>query len=115
MTDSPSYDEPEWLQSFQELANQELGEGSACDQIHPIILRWFDALMSGEPSASRDSVMQAMSCLATEVLNSSPDHLLDALFENVTEEDEIVLWVEQILLIGRAFEVALREGELDDL
>jgi hypothetical protein len=40
------------------------------------------------------------------------------MFETLVEkigEDEAALWVEHILLVGRAFEIALRGGDLDDL
>jgi hypothetical protein len=40
--------------------------------------------------------------------------LIDTLLERV-DEDEVALWIEQILLVGRAFEIALRRGDLDDL
>ncbi len=105
---------PEWLRHYEDLANEQLGIGSSCEQVHPLIARWFDQLMDSDPPESRDSVMQAMSCLATEVLFSSPDHLIDPLLENA-DEDEVALWVEQLIMVGRAFEIALREGELDDL
>lgn len=115
MSDQPSPDEsPEWLKPIEELANSQLGEGSSCEQVHPIVARWFDELMDGDPPESRDSVIQAMSCLATEVLYSSPDDLVNPLLEQI-EEDDIAVWIEQILLIGRAFEIALRNGGLDDL
>lgn len=114
MSDSSSEDYPKWLKAFEELANQELGEGSSCEQVHPIVARWFDELMDSDPPESRDSVMQAISCLATEVLYSSPEHLVNPLLDNA-EEDDVALWIEQILLIGRAFEAALRGGDLDDL
>jgi hypothetical protein len=117
VSDSPrhsSNDAPEWLQQFEELADARLGHGSSCEQIHPIMRRWFDQLLAGEPPEGRDSVLQATACLATEVLLSSPDFLTDALLEQVSEE-ELGIWVEQILMIGRAFEIALNRGELDDL
>lgn len=115
MNDTPSPDDyPEWLRAIEDLANSQLGEGSSCEQVHPIVARWFDKLMDSDPPASRDSVMQAVSCLATEVLYSSPDDVTNSLLEQV-EEDDVALWIEQILLIGRAFEIALRNGELDDL
>ena len=114
MSDPSSEDYPHWLKAFEELANRELGEGSSCEQVHPIVVRWFDQLMDGEPPVSRDSVMQAISCLATEVLFSSPDHLVNPLLDHA-EEDDVALWIEQILLIGRAFEAALHSGDLDDL
>ncbi len=105
---------PDWLTPFEDIANQQLGHGSSCEQVHPIIERWFNKLMESTPPESRDSVMQATSCLSTEVLYSSPDYLIEAMLEYASE-DEIALWIEQILLVGRALEISLRNGELDDL
>ncbi|MBI5666951.1 MAG: hypothetical protein HZC41_03015 [Chloroflexi bacterium] len=113
MSDHSSED-PKWLDEFEDLANRELDEGSSCEQIHPIIERWFQRLMEGEPPQSRDSVMQAMACLSTEVLYNSPDDLIESLMANMSEDD-LATWIEHILLVGRAFEIALRNGELDDL
>ena len=113
-TPPPSNDDPHWLDEFEELANRELPEGSSCEQIHPIVEQWFQQVMSEEPPASRPSVEQATACLTTEVVNSFPDDIYEALLENFDEE-EVVVCVEQILRIGRAFEAALREGKLDDL
>jgi hypothetical protein len=96
------------------MANRQLGEGSSCEQIHPIMERWFSRLMEGEPPASRQSVMQANSCLATEVLYNSPDYLIEPLLASASE-DEVALWIEQFLLVGRSFEIALNNGDLDDL
>jgi hypothetical protein len=31
------------------------------------------------------------------------------------DEDALAGWIENVLMIGRAFEIALRSGELDDL
>lgn len=107
-------DRPDWLNPFEDMANEQLGEGSSCEQVHPIMERWFTKLMDGAPPESRDAVMQANSCLATEILYSSPEHLIEPMLAHVSE-DEIAIWIEQILLVGRAFEIALREGELDDL
>ena len=105
---------PEWLKPYEELANTELPHGSSCEQIHPVMEQWFTKLMDGDPPESRDSVVQAVACLATEVLHSSPEHLIDPLISEAGE-DELAIWIEQILLIGRAFEISLRNGELDDL
>ena len=113
MSDQSSRD-PKWLDEFEDLANRELDEGPSCEQIHPIIERWFQQLMEHDPPQSRDSVDQAMACLSTEVLYSIPDDLLKALAQHLSEED-IATWIEHTLLIGRAFEIALRSGELDDL
>lgn len=113
MSDHSSED-PKWLDEFEDLANRELDEGSSCEQIHPIVERWFQRLIEGEPPQSRDSVMQAMACLSTEVLYSTPDDLIESLTERMSEDD-LATWIEHILLIGRAFESALRNGELDDL
>jgi hypothetical protein len=111
--DMKSRKDPEWLQQIEDLANEQLGTGSSCEQVHPIIARWFDQLVESEPPESRDSVVQAISCLATEILYSSPDNVLEVLDQ--ADEDDVALWIEQIVLIGRAFEIALRKGDLDDL
>lgn len=117
MNDHPEHENsPDWLRPIEDLANEQLGDGhgSACDQVHPIVARWFEELMQGDPPPSRDAVQQAVSCLATEVYYSTPEEVSEAL-ENALDEEDVLLWVEQILLIGRAFEGALRSGELDDL
>jgi hypothetical protein len=111
---SSSHDDPRWLDEFEDLANQELDDGSSCDQVHPVIERWFDDLMQSEPPPSRPSVAQAMACLSTEILNRSPEDLMDSLLQYV-DEDELAAWVEHVLLVGRAFEISLRKGDLDDL
>jgi hypothetical protein len=111
---SSSSGDPRWLDEFEDLANQELEEGSSCEQVHPIVEKWFTRLMDGEPPESRPSIMQAMACLSTEVLNNLPDEMVDGLLDYM-EEDDLALWVEHILLIGRAFEISLRSGDLDDL
>ena len=111
---SSSDNSPKWLDQFEELANRELAQGSSCEQVHPVIAEWFYNLMEGEPPISRDSVEQAMSCLATEVMGSTPHHMLDSLLQAM-DEDELALWIEQILLVGRAMEMALNNGDLDDL
>lgn len=105
---------PSWLEPFEEMANDQLEDGSSCAQVHPIIARWFHTLLAGDPPESRDSIAQAMSCLATEIMNSTPEEVIDPLLNHV-DEDEVALWIEQILLVGRAFEMALRKGDLDDL
>lgn len=105
----------EWLEEFEELANLKLTEGSACTQIHPIVERWLDNLLEGDPPESRDAVWQAMSCLTTEIfLRLTPQSIVDVLEEHF-EEDEISTWLESIVLIGRAFQIALDRGDLDDL
>lgn len=110
----PPDDMPAWLDPFERMANDQLGQGSSCAQVHPIVERWFHALMNGDPPADRESVAQATACLATEVLYSTPEDLLQPLLAQV-DADEAVQWIEQILLVGRAFEAALRSGALDDL
>ncbi|MCB9436919.1 MAG: hypothetical protein H6673_07990 [Anaerolineales bacterium] len=119
---------PNWLEEFEELANTQLGEGSACKQIHPIIEGWYSRLMNGEPPQSRPSVMQAMACLSTEIMADMPEDLLEllGLEEDDTDSEalddmdeaannELMFWVQEILMIGRAFQMALDSGELDDL
>ncbi len=111
--ESPQH--PDWLDEFEELANAELNEGSACAQVHPIMERWLEKLLAEDPPTSRDAVWQAMSCLTTEILYKlTPDSILDLLQENI-EEEEIAAWLESVILIGRAFQISLQKGELDDL
>jgi hypothetical protein len=116
MTDDPrnSAEEPDWMDEIEDLANQQLGHGSACEQVHPIVERWFRKLMEHDPPQSRDSVEQAMACLSTEIMDDLPDELYDGLMEGI-EDDELALLIEHVLRIGRAFEASLRTGELDDL
>jgi hypothetical protein len=110
----PPSDDPEWLDEFQELADQTLGDGSSCEQVHPIVERWYEKLMQREPPESRDAVLQAMACLSTEILYNTPDDVLEAVLEHVSE-DALAGWIEFVLMVGRAFESSLRNGELDDL
>lgn len=115
MNDNPTPpDDPKWLDEFQELANDQLGEGAACEQVHPIIEKWYSDLLEGEPPESRDSVLQAMACLSTEILYDAPDELVEAITKQVSE-DELATFIEYVLMVGRAFEIALRSGDLDDL
>ncbi len=115
MDERDNAQDPEWLEEFQTLADQQLGEGSACAQIHPIIEQWLEELLEGDPPHSRESVWQAMACLTTEVFYKvTPDNILDVMQEHFDEE-EVSTWLESVLLIGRAFQMALDSGRLDDL
>lgn len=111
---TPPISGPLWLNQFEEMANRELKEGSSCEQVHPHVARWYEAAHESGPLESRDSILQAMACLSTEVLNSTPDEIMDGLMDNV-DDDVLAGWVEYILFIGRAFERSLHKGELDDL
>lgn len=113
--ENPEHPRPDWLDDFEELANENLSEGSACRQIHPIMESWYERLMNGAPPESRDSVLQAMACLSTEILFDIPDNLLEAITVGGGDNDELVSWVQEILMIGRAFQLALDNGSLDDL
>lgn len=106
--------DPNWLDEFQDLANDQLNDGSACEQVHPIIERWYEQLGATEPPASRDSVLQAMACLSTEIMNDTPEEILDEILD-VIDEDTLAGFIEYVLMVGRAFESSLRAGELDDL
>ncbi|MFN8374202.1 MAG: hypothetical protein U0694_15155 [Anaerolineae bacterium] len=106
--------DPHWLEEFQQMADEQLGHGSSCDQVHPIVERWFDNLLEGEPPTSRPSVEQAMACLTTEVAGTLPEDVIEAI-TGVMDEDEFYVWIEQVLLIGRSFEKSLTNGDLDDL
>ncbi|MBE2267348.1 MAG: hypothetical protein IAE80_03890 [Anaerolinea sp.] len=114
MSDQPTPNEPDWLDEFEDLANRELSEGSSCEQVHPIVERWYRDLLQTEPPESRDSIMQAMACLSTEILYDLPQDMLDEVLKHV-DEDILAGWVEYVLMIGRAFERGLKNGDLDDL
>jgi hypothetical protein len=109
-----SNERPDWLDEFEDLANTQLNDGSACDQVHPIIAAWYNEVMGGNPPPSRDSIWQAMYCLTTEVLNDIPESVVVALAESDVHED-LADWVTELLLVGRAFQIALENGRLDDL
>lgn len=108
---------PDWLEEFEKLANDQLEEGTACRQVHPIIESWYRRLIEeSEPPESRDAVLQAIACLSTELVNDMPDSLYDLIgADNEEEQDELAFWIQEILMIGRAFQLALDNGELDDL
>lgn len=114
MSDQQTPQDPDWLDEFEDLANEELVDGSACDQIHPIIATWYEEVMTGDPPASRDAVWQAMQCLTTEALEDIPQELAAALAEHDLN-DVLEEWVTELLLVGRAFQMALDNGRLDDL
>ena len=92
----------------------DLGDEGSCEQVHPVVAEWYDKLMESEPPPSRDSILQAMACLSTEVASQIPDDVFDKLVE-LMDEDELVGWIEYVLMVGRAFEISLRKGEFDDL
>ena len=106
----------EWLEEFERMAEEVLSkqETSACDQIHPIVKDWYEEVMTSDAPDSRDAVVQAMSCLSAEVMIDMPERLFHVLSEAVDEE-EVAVWLHEILMVGRAFERALNDGRLDDL
>lgn len=111
-------EDPRWLDDIQEFANQVLGDmddGSACEQVHPVIARWYEDTLEKEPPDARSSVWQAISCLATEIImDAELDESLQPLFQSI-DEDTLGMWVVDILSLGRALEISLQNGELDDL
>jgi hypothetical protein len=111
---SSSHDDPRWLDEFEDMANRQLDIGSSCDQVHPIVANWLEKLIEGERPTSRPSVEQAMACLSREIFNQAPEELVDTLLQHI-DEDELEAWIEHVLLIGRAFETSLHNGDLDDL
>jgi hypothetical protein len=111
---SPENNDPNWLDEFEQMADDKLGEGSACEQVHPIVERWLNEWLDSDITAPRSSVMQALACLATEIINNAPESIMEAL-ENHCEEDEVYDWIQAILITGQAFQTALNEGRLDDL
>ena len=110
----PEDNDLSWLNEFEEMADEELGEGSACEQIHPIVETWLEEWLESEIPTPRSSVSQAVACLATEIINNTPENVLNALMEHC-EEEEVLQWIQGILVTGQAFEEALRSGRLDDL
>jgi hypothetical protein len=107
-------DGPDWLDEFRDLADRELGAGSSCEQVHPIVQQWYQQLLEREPPPARDSVLQAMACLSSEILADAPPYLFEG-NTGAAQEDQMAGWIEYILMVGRAFELALQNGELDDL
>ena len=110
----PENSDLNWLNEFEQMADDKLGDGSACEQVHPIVERWLQEWLDSDVPAPRSSVSQALACLATEIINNTPEHILDVLMEHC-EEDDIFQWVQSILITGQAFESALNNGRLDDL
>ena len=110
----PEDDDLNWLTEFEEMADETLGDGSACEQIHPIVEQWLQEWLSSEMPTPRSSVSQAVACLATEVINNAPEEIMNTLMEHCEEED-ILQWIQGIVVIGQAFQTALNNGRLDDL
>jgi hypothetical protein len=106
---------PEWLEEFERFANQHLQGGSSCKQVHPIIERWYRQVMDSEPPETRDSVMQAIACLSTEIITDMPEDIFDAIFSSDIEQVTLSQWVQEILMLGRVLQMALEKGDLDDL
>ncbi|MBZ0306198.1 MAG: hypothetical protein K8I82_09035 [Anaerolineae bacterium] len=105
-----------WLNEFEELAEEVLGEQETppCYQVHPLVSDWYEETFADEGLDLRSSVMQALACLVTEVMADMPENIFNILAENVDEE-EVAVWLHEILQVGRAFERALNTGRLDDL
>lgn len=115
---SPLPDDPDWMGSLDDYANDQLSDleaNTSCEQIHPIIADWYRETLEKAPPAASSAVWQALSCLATEIIQDMQE---DEELEGVIDLDTIEplsLWIEDILTLGRALEVALRNGRLDDL
>lgn len=105
MSEQQESNQPNWLDEFEDLANEQLEEGSSCEQVHPIIAAWYEEVMAGDPPESRDSVLQAMHCLTTEAMNDMPQSVTEAL-SGRDLDDELAEWVTELLLVGRAFQIS---------
>ena len=103
-----------WLNEFEQMADDKLGDGSACEQVHPIVESWLEEWLESDLPTPRSAVAQATACLATEIINNTPETILDVLMEHC-DEDEVFQWVQSILITGQAFQAALSSGRLDDL
>lgn len=110
------YNDLNWLDEFEELAEEVLGEQetSPCHQVHPLVSDWYEETLVDEGLDLRPSVMQALACLVTEIMADMPESIFNILSENI-EEEEVAIWLHEVLLVGRAFERALNTGRLDDL
>jgi hypothetical protein len=103
-----------WLNDFERMADEELGDGSACEQVHPIVERWLQEWLDSELPTPRSSVSQAVACLATEIINNAPEQIVNVLMEHC-DEDDVLQWIQGVLVTGQAFQSALDSGRLDDL
>jgi hypothetical protein len=103
-----------WWDDFAEMADEKLGDGSACQQIHPVVEKWFHEWLNSDIPAPRSAIAQATACLATEVLNDAPESIINVLTEHCDEET-VYQWVQNILATGQAFQMSLDNGRLDDL
>ena len=110
----PEDDNLNWLNEFEQMADETLGDGSACEQIHPIVEKWLQDWLESEIPTPRSSVSQAVACLATEIINNAPENLVNVLLEHC-DEDDVLQWIQGILYTGQAFNEALTNGRLDDL
>lgn len=106
----------EWLEEIETLAEEVLSqqETSGCDQVHPLIRDWYVETLEKDPPESRSAVLQAMACLTTEIMTDMPESIFKLMSEHL-DEDEVAIWLHEILMIGRAFEQSLKSGRLDDL
>jgi hypothetical protein len=111
---NPEGNNLEWLDEFEQLANEQLDQGSACEQVHPIVENWLNDWLDSDFPEPRSSVSQALACLASEMLDNAPESILDTLLEHC-DEDEVFAWVQGVLLTGQAFQKGLDDGLLDDL
>ncbi|MFZ4827333.1 MAG: hypothetical protein ACOYLB_08250 [Phototrophicaceae bacterium] len=115
---APLPDDPDWMENIDDYANDQLSDletNSSCEQIHPIIANWYRETLEQAPPPASSAVWQAVSCLTTEIIQDMQE---DEELEGVIDEETIAplaLWIEDILTLGRALEIALRSGRLDDL
>jgi len=89
-------------------------EPSSCRQVHPIIAAWLSDWLSRTPPQARPSIQQAIACLSAEVLVVTPPGLRK-LFLEQCDADEVSEWIQDLLVIGQAFQRALDRGQFDDL
>jgi hypothetical protein len=82
--------------------------------VHPIVERWLQEWLDSELPTPRSSVSQAVACLATEIINNAPEQIANVLMEHC-DEDDVLQWIQGVLVTGQAFQSALDSGRLDDL
>lgn len=110
----PHRKELSWLEEYERLAEAILGDQDTrtSKDIHPIVKAWYEETLNTDAFVpSTQLTLQALACLTTEVMTDMPDNIFHQLFFQV-EEEEIIRWVQEILILGRTFEHALKTGQL---
>lgn len=106
----------EWLEEFEHLAERILGQttSTATRDIHTYIKQWYEETMLGDFPSAPENVMQALTYLTNEILYDMPESIFKVVAPAL-DEDEVAVWLLEILILGRAFERAFQAGHFDNL